>query len=123
MKRKGQFFFASKDNAGKDVDIYSYSSKERVISDCDKSLKRLGTDYIDLYQIHWPDPTTPVSETMEALEILIKKGKIRAGAVCNYSVELMAEADKTLHNCLKPGSIQHGKQGNRKRYCTLLHRK
>ena len=60
------------------------------------SLKRLGTDYIDLYQIHWADPTTPVSETMEALEILVKKGKIRAGAVCNYSLELMEEAGKTF---------------------------
>jgi aryl-alcohol dehydrogenase-like predicted oxidoreductase len=94
-EKKGKFYFASKDNAGKDVDIYSYSSKERVISDCDKSLKRLGTDYIDLYQIHWPDSTTPVSETMEALEILQKKGKIRAGAVSNYSVAQMSEAIKT----------------------------
>ena len=95
-EKKGKFFFASKDNKGKDVDIYSYSSKERVISDCDQSLKRLGTDYIDLYQIHWPDSTTPVSETMEALHILIRNGKIRAGAVCNYSTELMTETEKTL---------------------------
>jgi len=94
-EKKGEFFFASEDNAGKAVDIYRYSSKEKVISDCDQSLKRLGTDYIDLYQIHWADPPTPVSETMEALEILVKKGKIRAGAVCNYSKELMAEAEKT----------------------------
>ncbi|MCX6321704.1 MAG: aldo/keto reductase [Bacteroidia bacterium] len=93
-EKKGEFFFASQDNAGKDVNIYRYSSKEKVISDCDQSLKRLGTDHIDLYQIHWADPTTPVSETMEALGILIKKGKIRAGAVCNYSLELMTEAEK-----------------------------
>jgi aryl-alcohol dehydrogenase-like predicted oxidoreductase len=92
--KKGEFFFASQDNAGKDVNIYRFSSKEKVISDCDQSLKRLGTDYIDLYQIHWADPTTPVSETMEALEILVKKGKIRAGAVCNYSLDLMNEAEK-----------------------------
>ncbi len=95
-EKKGEFYFASKDNAGKDVSIYRYSSKEKVISDCDQSLKRLGTDHIDLYQIHWADPTTPVSETMEALEILIKKGKIRAGAVCNYSLDLMTEAEKTF---------------------------
>lgn len=95
-EKKGEFFFASQDNTGKDVSIYRYSSKEKVISDCDQSLKRLGTDHIDLYQIHWADPTTPVSETMEALEILIKKGKIRAGAVCNYSLELMTEAEKTF---------------------------
>jgi len=95
-EKKGEFYFSSQDNSGKPVDIYRYSSKETVISDCDLSLKRLGTDYIDLYQIHWADPTTPVSETMEALEILMTKGKIRAGAVCNYSKELMEEAGKTF---------------------------
>jgi len=94
-EKKGEFFFSSQDNSGKDVDIYKYSSKATVISDCDQSLKRLGTDYIDLYQIHWPDQTTPVAETMEAIEYLIKKGKIRAGAVCNYSKQLMIEAGKT----------------------------
>jgi aryl-alcohol dehydrogenase-like predicted oxidoreductase len=95
-EKNGEFHFASKDNNGKDISIYKYSSKEKVISDCDRSLKQLGTDYIDLYQIHWADPTTPVSETMEALEILITRGKIRGGAVCNYSLELMAEAEKHL---------------------------
>ena len=94
--KKGEFFFASQDNRGKDVNIYRYSSKDKVISDCDQSLRRLGTDYIDLFQIRWADPTTPVSETMEALDILVKKGKIRAGAVCNYSIDLMAEARKTF---------------------------
>ena len=91
-EKRGFFFFSSKDSSGKDVEIYRHASKEKVLSDCDDSLRRLKTDYIDLFQIHWADPTTPVSETMEALEILIKKGKIRAGGVCNYSVELMKEA-------------------------------
>jgi aryl-alcohol dehydrogenase-like predicted oxidoreductase len=94
-EKKGEFFFTSLDNTGKEISIYKYSSKDKIISDCDQSLKRLGTDYIDLYQIHWADSTTPVSETMEAIEYLVKKGKIRAGAVCNYSRELMAEAGKT----------------------------
>jgi aryl-alcohol dehydrogenase-like predicted oxidoreductase len=96
-EKKGEFYFASRDNSGINVDIYKYSAKNKVISDCDQSLKRLGTDYIDLYQIHWADPTTPVSETMEALELLVKLGKIRAGAVCNYSAELLAEATKSYH--------------------------
>jgi aryl-alcohol dehydrogenase-like predicted oxidoreductase len=90
-EKKGQFHFASKDTSGKDIEIYRYASKEKVFSDCYESLKRLKTDHIDLFQLHWPDPTTPVSETMEALEILIKKGKIRAGGVCNYSLDLMSE--------------------------------
>ena len=94
--KRGQFYFASKDESGKDVEIYRYASKEKVLSDCDDSLWRLKTDYIDLFQIHWSDPTTPISETMEALEILIKNGKIRAGGVCNYSLELMKEAVATF---------------------------
>jgi aryl-alcohol dehydrogenase-like predicted oxidoreductase len=91
----GEFFVASKDNSGKDIKIYRHSSKEKVLKDCDDSLRRLKTDYIDLFQIHWADPATPVSETMEALGILISKGKIRAGGVCNYSLELMTEAAKS----------------------------
>ena len=94
-EKKGKLYFSSKDNDGNDIDIYAYSSKQRVIDDCEKSLRRLGTDYIDLFQIHWPDQTTSVSETMEALEILVNQGKIRAGGVSNYSVELMSEAEKT----------------------------
>jgi aryl-alcohol dehydrogenase-like predicted oxidoreductase len=89
---QGEFYFDSKDNSGKDVKIYRHASKEKVLRDCDDSLRRLRTDYIDLFQIHWSDPSTPVSETMEALEILIKNGKIRAGGVCNYSTDLMREA-------------------------------
>ena len=93
---KGEYFFESKDAGGNTVKIYKYSAKEKVIEDCDSSLKRLKTDYIDLFQIHWPDATTPVSETMEALEILISRGKIRAGGVCNYSLDLMKEAVKSF---------------------------
>lgn len=65
----------SKNNAGLPIDIYKYASKESVIKECEDSLQRLGTDYIDLYQIHWPDTTTPISETFEAVEKLIEQGK------------------------------------------------
>jgi aryl-alcohol dehydrogenase-like predicted oxidoreductase len=91
---KGEFAFASKDNEGSDIDIYRYAAKASVIKECEDSLRRLQTDYIDLYQIHWPDPTTPIKETMEAIQQLKKQGKIRHAAVCNYSVELLKEADK-----------------------------
>jgi len=96
-KKEGEYFFDTKDNSGKDIQIYKWASKKKVMSDCDDSLKRLKTDYIDLFQIHWPDATTPVPETMEALEILISQGKIRAGGVCNYSADLMTEACKTFN--------------------------
>ena len=90
--RRGEFFFHSKDNEGKDVDIYKYASRERVIEECEQSLRRLGIDHIDLYQIHWPDNTTPIDETMEAVALLLKQGKIRAAGVCNYNVEQTAAA-------------------------------
>jgi aryl-alcohol dehydrogenase-like predicted oxidoreductase len=67
---KGQYYFKTASNEGKILDVYKFASKESVIRECEISLKNLGTDYIDLYQIHWPDPTTPVQETMEAIEIL-----------------------------------------------------
>ncbi len=92
---KGEFFFDAEDN-GKKIPVYKFASKENVIKEVEKSLKRLGTDYIDLLQLHWPDSTTPVSETMEALELLIQQGKIRAAGTSNYSVEQMKEANKTL---------------------------
>lgn len=91
---KGDFFFDADDN-GKKVPVYKYSSKESVIKEIEKSLKRLQTDYIDLLQIHWPDSTTPIHETMEAVETLIQQGKIRAFGVSNYSISQIQEAQKT----------------------------
>ncbi len=95
-KSRGTFYFSSKDNSGKDIDIFKYASGEKVIRDCEASLRRLRTDYIDLFQIHWPDPKTPVSETMEALQKLIEQGKVRAAGVCNYPASLLEEAGKTI---------------------------
>lgn len=94
--QKGDFGFKSKDNNGKDINIYKYSAKESIIKECEDSLRRLGTDYIDLYQIHWPDITTPIEETMNAVQQLIIEGKVRYAGVCNYSVEQMEEAEKYI---------------------------
>jgi aryl-alcohol dehydrogenase-like predicted oxidoreductase len=93
-KKEGQHYFTTTDNSGKKVDIYKFASKKRIIEECEESLQCLGTDYIDLYQQHWPDPTTPVEETMEALNDLIAKGKIRAAGVSNYDVSLLDTACK-----------------------------
>ncbi len=93
---KGDLGFKSKDNNGNDIDIYKYAGKESIIKECEDSLKRLGTDYIDLYQIHWPDSTTPIQETMEAVAKLIEQGKVRYSGVCNYNSEQMAEAEKYI---------------------------
>ncbi len=92
---KGEFFFDAEDE-GKKIPVYKFASKENIIKEVEESLKRLGTDYIDLLQLHWPDSTTSISETMEAMESLIQQGKIRTAGVSNYSVSQMEEAGKTL---------------------------
>ncbi|MGY3054439.1 aryl-alcohol dehydrogenase-like predicted oxidoreductase [Pedobacter sp. UYEF25] len=94
---KGKLAMKSKDNDGKAIDVYKYAGKESVIYECEQSLKRLKTDYIDLYQIHWPDETTPMDETMEAVESLIKEGKVRFADVCNYNANQVKEACETLN--------------------------
>ena len=94
--KEGDFVMHSKDNYGNEIDIYKLASKQSVIKECENSLRRLKTDYIDLMQLHWPDVTTPISETMEAMEILLQQGKIRAAGVCNYNTEQMKEAAGTL---------------------------
>jgi len=93
---KGDLAMHSKDNNGNDIDIYKYAAKDSIIKECEDSLKRLGTDYIDLYQIHWHDKTTPIEETMEAVSQLIKQGKVRHAGVCNYDANLMREASNHL---------------------------
>lgn len=92
----GEFYFDSEDNNRNPVKIYKWASKKRVKKECEDSLSRLNTDYIDLLQIHWADPTTPISETMEAVAELIEEGKVRAAGVCNYSVSQVEEALQTI---------------------------
>ena len=93
---RGTFAFKSRDNSGKELDIYKYGGKESVIKECEDSLRRLRTDYIDLYQQHWPDAATPIAETMEALDRLVRSGKVRAAGVCNYDTAQMKEAARTI---------------------------
>jgi aryl-alcohol dehydrogenase-like predicted oxidoreductase len=93
---KGEYFFTTNDNSGTQREVYKYSGRDSIINECEESLQRLGTDYIDLYQIHWPDLTTPIEETMEALGMLLDQGKIRAIGVSNYSVEQMQRANTVI---------------------------
>lgn len=92
---KGTHFFDIQDN-GLNLSVYKYSSKANIIKEVEESLKRLNTDYIDLLQQHWPDATTPIDETMEAMETLIQQGKIRAAGVSNHNLELLKDASQTL---------------------------
>lgn len=93
---RGQHLVSSRDNEGRPLEIYRYAGKESVVEECEHSLRRLGTDYLDLFQIHWPDPTTPIEETMEAIVLLQQQGKIRAGGVCNYTAGEMKMAEKIV---------------------------
>jgi aryl-alcohol dehydrogenase-like predicted oxidoreductase len=65
---------------------------DRIRAACDASLKRMGIDVIDLYQVHAPDPTVPLEETLEALDGLVRDGKVRALGASNYPAWLLAWA-------------------------------
>lgn len=71
------------------------SSPQWLRRGVEESLKNLGTDYIDLYQVHWPDPKVPFVETAAAMDGFVKEGLIRAVGVSNFSVAEMAEFEKT----------------------------
>jgi aryl-alcohol dehydrogenase-like predicted oxidoreductase len=92
---RGDFMW-DQEHEGKSYPIYKYASKQNVIKEAEESLKRLGTDYIDLLQLHWPDSTTPIEETMEALQLLIDQGKIRAAGVSNFNSDQMLKAQKSI---------------------------
>ncbi len=67
-------------------------SRYYIMKAVDASLKRLQTDYIDLYQIHFPDPTTPIEETLRALEDLVRAGKVRYIGCSNFAAWQLCEA-------------------------------
>ncbi|MGZ6283956.1 MAG: aldo/keto reductase, partial [Ktedonobacterales bacterium] len=67
-------------------------SRKHILSACDASLRRLGTDYIDLYQAHSPDPTTPIDETRGAMADLVRAGKVRYIGCSNFQAWQLAEA-------------------------------
>ncbi|MBN1420494.1 MAG: aldo/keto reductase [Planctomycetes bacterium] len=94
----GELFFETKDQDGQPRAIRRNLSRESVIEECEASLRRLGVDVIDLYQCHWPDPTTPLAETLDALSALQRQGKIRAIGVSNFTPAMLEE-------CLRHGAI------------------
>jgi len=76
--------------------IHKYLGPDGIRFEVEESLKRLGTDYIDVYQTHWQEPTTPIEQTMEALEKLKEQGKIRAIGVSNVNVEQIKRYGKVV---------------------------
>jgi aryl-alcohol dehydrogenase-like predicted oxidoreductase len=73
----------------KDGHVFRNASRGRIMREVDDSLRRLRTDYIDIYQVHWPDPLVEIEETAAAMQTLFRQGKIRAIGVSNFSIEQM----------------------------------
>ncbi|MFZ0389756.1 MAG: aldo/keto reductase [Calditrichia bacterium] len=89
------------DNSGKVVRNLKPDSIRR---EAEASLRRLKTDYIDLYQIHWPDKNTEAEESWEAMARLQEEGKVRFIGVSNYNVSLLQKCEKRHHvDSLQPG--------------------
>jgi aryl-alcohol dehydrogenase-like predicted oxidoreductase len=90
--RREAFFIATK--AGLDWNasgVFANSTAARIRRELEDSLRRLGTDYIDLYQVHWPDTRTPIAETAALLAGFQREGKVRALGVSNFPVAQMEE--------------------------------
>ncbi|MGE4547096.1 MAG: aldo/keto reductase [Desulfurella sp.] len=87
--------------------VFRNSSKDRIQKEIEDSLRRLQTDYIDIYQIHWPDQSVKIEETASVMLKLYEEGKIRAIGVSNYSVEQMDAFRKfaPLHTAQPPFNL------------------
>ena len=83
------------------------STRQRILQELEDSLRRLQTDYVDIYQVHWPDPLVPIEETAATLRELYEQGKIRAIGVSNYSPAAMARfrAIAPLHTIQPPYNL------------------
>lgn len=88
---------------------------EYVRQACEDSLKRLGTDYIDLYQLHQPDPAVPIADTLGAMNDLVQAGKVKEIGCSNFSAEQLDEAARAT----KPGAARFVSVQNE---YSLLHR-
>ena len=93
---RGKQAFEGTDDRGTARRIFFNSRPDSVRHEVEASLGRLGIETLDLLQIHWPDPTTPIAETMGALADLRAEGKLRAIGVSNYGPDQLAEAQAAL---------------------------
>lgn len=87
--------------------VHRDASRARIMKEIDDSLRRLQTDYVDIYQVHWPDPARPIDETADAMRRLFDAGKIRAIGVSNFSPEQMDRfrAVALLHTVQPPYNL------------------
>ena len=85
-----------------DGNVRRNSTRNAIIQEIEDSLRRMQTDYIDIYQVHWPDPLVPIEETAAALDHLYRQGKIRAIGVSNYSIEQINLFRAAAPACTRP---------------------
>jgi aryl-alcohol dehydrogenase-like predicted oxidoreductase len=106
--RRGRAVIATKVGLDwRDGKPFRNGSRQRIVNEVEDSLRRLQTDAIDLYQVHWPDPGTPIAETAAAMADLLRAGKIRAIGVSNFSPRQMDEfrAVAPLHAVQPPYNL------------------
>jgi aryl-alcohol dehydrogenase-like predicted oxidoreductase len=91
----------------RDGTVYRNATRARIMREIDDSLRRLRTDHIDIYHVHWPDPLVPIEETAEAMYTLYEQGKIGAIGVSNFSVPQMERFRKVapLHVLQPPYNL------------------
>jgi myo-inositol catabolism protein IolS len=91
--RRREVVIATKFGVGyEDMPNRRDSRRARVLASIDRSLQRLGTDHVDIYLVHWPDPNTPIDETMTALDEIVHQGKARYVGVSNFRMAQIEQA-------------------------------
>jgi aryl-alcohol dehydrogenase-like predicted oxidoreductase len=100
--------------------VFRNAGRARILQEVDASLRRLRTDHIDIYQIHWPDPLVAIEETAETMRTLFEQGKIRAIGVSNFSVGQMERFKRVapLHVLQPPFNLfERGIESDIMPYC------
>jgi aryl-alcohol dehydrogenase-like predicted oxidoreductase len=100
--------------------VFRNGSRDRVMTEIENSLKRLRTDYIDIYFVHWPDVTRPIAETAKAMRELYEQNVIKAVGVSNFTQDQMDvfRSECPLHLCQPPYNIfERGIESDVKPYC------
>jgi methylglyoxal reductase len=95
-EERGEFFFEGSDQNGVTRRVYKNSRPDSIRREVEASLRRLAVEQLDLVQIHWPDPTTPLADSLGALSELRTAGKLRAIGVSNFKPAQLEEAQRVL---------------------------
>lgn len=100
-KDRQDWFIASKAGLQSHGNPEGLGKKKTIFAKVEESLKRLDTDYLDLYQIHHFDPATPLEETIEAFDLLIRQGKIRSAGISNFDAQALDLLKENAPHCFR----------------------